>query len=115
MRHYNSHMSRVSSKTRFISKDPELDPKLVSTLLETERLNSETASFGVSVEPKKKINNFGCETTIMMGNAAWTWTCSMVMDMEHGHRQLVIQQGHGHLARRWTCSTVRTWPVRHAA
>jgi hypothetical protein len=47
---------RVSYETRFISKEPKLEPKLVSTLSETKKLvsvvsrNSETASFIVLVE-----------------------------------------------------------------
>ena len=44
--------AKVSYETRFIWKQPKLEPKLVSTLSETKRLvsvvsrNSETASFG---------------------------------------------------------------------
>jgi hypothetical protein len=49
---------RVSCETSFDSKQPKLEPKLVSALSETKRLfrlfplQSETASFGVSVKPK---------------------------------------------------------------
>ena len=50
--------SRVSFETSFDSKQPKLEPKLVSALSETKclfrlfRFYSETASFGVSVKPK---------------------------------------------------------------
>jgi hypothetical protein len=50
---------RVSSETSFDSKQPKLEPKLVSALFETRRLfrlfrfNIETASFGVSIGPKQ--------------------------------------------------------------
>jgi hypothetical protein len=50
----------MSYKTRFISKQPKVEPKLVSTLSETKRLvsvvsrNSKTAGFGVLVESKQK-------------------------------------------------------------
>jgi hypothetical protein len=50
--------TRVSFETNFDSKQPKLEPKLVSALSETKRLfrlfrfYSETASFGVSVKPK---------------------------------------------------------------
>ncbi len=49
---------RVSFETSFDSKQPKLEPKLVSALFKTKRLfrlfrfYSETASFGVSVKPK---------------------------------------------------------------
>jgi hypothetical protein len=49
---------RVSFETSFNSKQPKLEPKLVSALSETKRLfqlfrfYGETASFGVSVKPK---------------------------------------------------------------
>ncbi len=52
--------SRVSFETRFDSKQPKLEPKLVSALSETKcffrlfRFYTETASFGVSIEPKQK-------------------------------------------------------------
>ncbi len=51
--------TRVSSKTSFVSKQPKLEPKLVSALSETRRLfrlfrfNIETGSFGVSKLPKQ--------------------------------------------------------------
>ncbi len=51
-------LSRVSFETSFDSKQPKLEPKLVSALSETKRLFRlfrffiETASFGVSVKPK---------------------------------------------------------------
>ena len=51
--------TRVSFETSFDSKQPKLEPKLVSALSETERLfrlfrfYTETASFGVSIEPKQ--------------------------------------------------------------
>jgi hypothetical protein len=51
--------TRVSSETSFVSKQPKLEPKLVSALSETRRLfrlfciNTETESFGVSKQPKK--------------------------------------------------------------
>jgi hypothetical protein len=51
---------RVSYETSFDSKQPKLEPKLVSTLSETRslfRLNIETGTFGVSIEPKQKENN----------------------------------------------------------
>jgi hypothetical protein len=50
----------VSFETSFDSKQPKLEPKLVSALSETKRLfwlfrfHTETASFGVSIESKKK-------------------------------------------------------------
>jgi hypothetical protein len=50
----------VSSETSFASKQPKMEPKLVSALSETKRLFRlfrffiETASFGVSIEPKQK-------------------------------------------------------------
>ncbi len=50
---------RVSFETSFDSKQPKLEPKLVSALSETKRLfrlfrfYTETASFGVSIEPKQ--------------------------------------------------------------
>ncbi len=49
----------MSFETSFDSKQPKLEPKLVSTLSETKRLfrlfrfYTETASFGVSIEPKE--------------------------------------------------------------
>ena len=53
----------MSSETSFASKQPKLEPKLVSALSETKRLFrlfrffTETASFGDSIELKqKKIN-----------------------------------------------------------
>ena len=51
--------SRVSFETSFDSKQPKLEPKLVSALSETKRLfrlfryYTEKASFGVSIEPKQ--------------------------------------------------------------
>ena len=55
--------TRVSSETSFASKQPKMEPKLVSALSKTKGLFwlfwffTETASFGVSIEPKqKKIN-----------------------------------------------------------
>jgi hypothetical protein len=54
---------RVSCETNFDSKQPKLEPKLVSKLSETRRLfrlfrfNIETGSFGVSIEPKQTENN----------------------------------------------------------
>jgi len=50
---------RVSFETSFDSKQPKLEPKLVSALSETKRLFRlfrfyiETASFGVSIESKQ--------------------------------------------------------------
>jgi hypothetical protein len=50
---------RVSSETSLESKQPKLEPKLVSALSETTRLfwlfcfNIETGSFGVSKQPKQ--------------------------------------------------------------
>jgi hypothetical protein len=50
---------RVSFETSFDSKQQKLEPKLVSALSETKRLfrlfryYTETASFGVSIEPKQ--------------------------------------------------------------
>jgi hypothetical protein len=51
--------ARVSYETSFDSKQPKLEPKLVSALSETGRLfqlfrlNIETGCFGVSIEPKQ--------------------------------------------------------------
>ena len=51
--------TRVSFETSFDSKQPKLEPKLVSALSETKclfrlfRFYSETASFGVSIELKQ--------------------------------------------------------------
>jgi hypothetical protein len=51
--------TRVSSETSFVSKQPKLEPKLVSALSETRRLfrlfrfNIETGSFSVSKQPKQ--------------------------------------------------------------
>jgi hypothetical protein len=51
--------TRVSFETSFDSKQPKQEPKLVSALSETKRLfrlfrfYTETASFGVSIEPKQ--------------------------------------------------------------
>ena len=50
----------MSSETSFDSKQPKMEPKLVSALLETKclfrlyRFFTKTASFGVSIEPKQK-------------------------------------------------------------
>jgi hypothetical protein len=50
---------RVSSKTSFVSKQPNLEPKLVSALSETRhlfqlfRFNIKTGGFGVSKQPKQ--------------------------------------------------------------
>ena len=50
---------RVSFENSFDSKQPKLEPKLVSALSETKRLfrlfrfNTETESFDVSIEPKQ--------------------------------------------------------------
>jgi hypothetical protein len=52
-------VTRVSFETSFDSKQPKLEPKLVSALSETKRLfrlfrfYTGTASFGVSIEPKQ--------------------------------------------------------------
>jgi hypothetical protein len=54
---------RVSYETSFDLKQPKLEPKLVSTLSETRclfrlfRFYFETASFGISIEPKQNRNN----------------------------------------------------------
>ncbi len=51
--------ARVSSETSFVSKQPKLEPKLVSALSETRRLfrlfrfNIEIGNFGVSKQPKQ--------------------------------------------------------------
>jgi hypothetical protein len=51
--------ARVSFETSFDSKQPKLEPKLVSALSETKRLfrlfrfYTETESFDVSIEPKQ--------------------------------------------------------------
>jgi hypothetical protein len=51
--------TRVSFKSSFDSKQPKLEPKLVSALSETKRLfrlfrfYTETESFDVSIEPKQ--------------------------------------------------------------
>ncbi len=53
------YMARVSFETSFDSKQPKLEPKLVSALSETKRLFrlfrfcTETASFDVSIKPKQ--------------------------------------------------------------
>ena len=53
---------RVSFETSFDSKQPKLEPKLVSALSETKRLFrlfrfcTETESFDVSIEPKQTEN-----------------------------------------------------------
>jgi hypothetical protein len=53
-------VSRVSFETSFDSKQPKLEPKLVSALSETKRLFRlfrfyiETESFGVSIESKQR-------------------------------------------------------------
>ncbi len=58
-RHYRYAPRRVSFEASFDSKQPKLEPKLVSALSETKRLfrlfrfYTETASFGVSIEPKQ--------------------------------------------------------------
>jgi hypothetical protein len=58
-RMYQSPGSRVSFETSFNSKQPKLEPKLVSALSETKclfrlfRFHTETESFGVSIEPKQ--------------------------------------------------------------
>jgi hypothetical protein len=52
-------LSRVSFETSFDSKQPKLEPKLVSALSETKhlfrlfRFYTETESFDVSIEPKQ--------------------------------------------------------------
>ncbi len=52
-------LHRVSFETSFDSKQPKLEPKLVSALSETKRLfrlfrfYTETESFDVSIEPKQ--------------------------------------------------------------
>ena len=54
-----SHPARVSFETSFDSKQPKLEPKLVSALSETQRLfrfYTETESFDVSIEPKQTKN-----------------------------------------------------------
>jgi hypothetical protein len=56
-------MGRVSYETSFDSKQPKLEPKLVSTLSETRglfrlfRFYIETACFDVSIEPKQEKMN----------------------------------------------------------
>jgi hypothetical protein len=56
-------VTRVSCETSFYSKQPKLEPKLVSILSETRclfrlfRFYIETAFFGVSIEPKQTKNN----------------------------------------------------------
>ncbi len=58
-RPYYCIMIRVSFETSFDSKQPKLEPKLVSALSETKRLfrlfrfYTETESFDVSIEPKQ--------------------------------------------------------------
>ncbi len=57
--HYTLLTTRVSFETSFDSKQPKLEPKLVSALSETKRLfrlfrfYTETGSFHVSIEPKQ--------------------------------------------------------------
>ncbi len=54
------YLGRVSFETSFDSKQPKLEPKLVSALSETKhlfrlfRFYTETESFDVSIEPKQK-------------------------------------------------------------
>jgi hypothetical protein len=54
-----THRPRVSFETRFDSKQPKLEPKLVSALSKTKglfrlfRFYTETQSFHVSIEPKQ--------------------------------------------------------------
>jgi hypothetical protein len=56
-------LSRVSFETFFDSKQPKLEPKLVSALSKTKRLfqlfrfYTETESFDVSIEPKQQKTN----------------------------------------------------------
>jgi hypothetical protein len=56
-------LNRVFNETSFDSKQPKLEPKLVSTPSETRSLfqlfcfNIKTTSFGVSNEPKQKKTN----------------------------------------------------------
>ena len=56
---YTVVLLRVSFENSFDSKQPKLEPKLVSALSETKllfrlfRFYTETASFGVSIEPKQ--------------------------------------------------------------
>ncbi len=56
-------LDRVSFETSFDSKQPKLEPKLVSALSETKRLfrlfrnYTETACFGVSIESNKQKTN----------------------------------------------------------
>jgi hypothetical protein len=63
LEHLTKVRSRVSYETNIDSKQPKLEPKLVSILSETRslfrlfRLNIETGSFGVSNKPKQKENN----------------------------------------------------------
>ncbi len=60
---YNTVVTRVSFENSFDSKQPKLEPKLVSALFETKclfrlfRFYIETASFGVSVKPKQNETN----------------------------------------------------------
>ena len=77
--------SRVSSETSFASKQLKLEPKLVLALSETKRLFrlfhffTETASFGVSIEPKQKIINrkTECRQLIVLISMSklsiWNW------------------------------------------
>jgi hypothetical protein len=57
--HVEAVTTRVSYENSFYSKQPKMEPKLVSTLYETRRLfrlfrfNIETECFGVSIEPKQ--------------------------------------------------------------
>jgi hypothetical protein len=57
--HLPSNKIRVSFETSFDSKQPKLEPKLVSALSETKRLfrlfrfYTETENFDVSIEPKQ--------------------------------------------------------------
>ena len=69
----------MSFETSFDSKQPKLEPKLVSALSETKRLfrlfrfYTETESFAVSIEPKEtedqpkqnRIFYFPCTTTVI--------------------------------------------------
>jgi hypothetical protein len=66
--------TRVSYETSFDSKQPKLEPKLVSTLSETRRLfrlfrlfrfNIETGCFDVSIELKQTENNRNTPTKVL--------------------------------------------------
>jgi hypothetical protein len=76
--------TRVSSKTSFVSKQPKLEPKLVSALSETRclfrlfRFNIETGSFGVSNNWNKQKTNRNSSKFVQISNFLILHTISSV-------------------------------------